>query len=110
MPGRNVVQWDKEDCADMGLIKVDLLGLGMMAVLKDCVELIPKHYGKQVDIAQIPHDDPRSSSRCGGPTPSASSRWRAGRRWHRCRATIPTSSTTWSCRSPSSGPARSSAR
>ena len=57
MPGRNVVQWDKEDCADMGLIKVDLLGLGMMAVLKDCVELIPKHYGKQVDIAQIPHDD-----------------------------------------------------
>lgn len=57
MPGRNVVQWDKEDCADMGLIKVDLLGLGMMAVLKDCVELIPRHYGKQVDIAQIPHDD-----------------------------------------------------
>ena len=57
MPGRNVVQWDKEDCADMGLIKVDLLGLGMMAVLKDCVELIPRYYGKQVDIAQIPHDD-----------------------------------------------------
>ena len=59
MPGRNVVQWDKEDCADMGLIKVDLLGLGMMAVLKDCVELIPRYYGKQVDIAQIPHDDSR---------------------------------------------------
>ena len=59
MPGRNVVQWDKEDCADMGLIKVDLLGLGMMAVLKDCVELIPRYYGKEVDIAQIPHDDPR---------------------------------------------------
>ncbi len=59
MAGRNVVQWDKEDCSDMGLIKVDLLGLGMMAVLKDCVELIPRHYGKQVDIAQIPHDDPQ---------------------------------------------------
>jgi error-prone DNA polymerase len=44
MPGRNVVQWDKEDCADMGLIKVDLLGLGMMAVLKDCVELIPRYW------------------------------------------------------------------
>ncbi len=58
MPGRNVVQWDKEDCSDMGLIKVDLLGLGMMAVLKDCVELIPRYYGKEVDIAQIPHDDP----------------------------------------------------
>ena len=59
MPGRNVVQWDKEDCADMGLIKVDLLGLGMMAVLKDCVELIPRYYGKKIDIAQIPHDDPK---------------------------------------------------
>ncbi len=59
MVNRNVVQWDKEDCSDMGLIKVDLLGLGMMAVLKDCVELIPKHYGNQVDIAQIPHDDPK---------------------------------------------------
>jgi len=59
MPGRNVVQWDKEDCSDMGLIKVDLLGLGMMAVLKDCVELIPRYYGEKVDIAQIPHDDPK---------------------------------------------------
>jgi error-prone DNA polymerase len=59
MPGRTVVQWDKEDCADMDLIKVDLLGLGMMAVLKECVELIPRYYGKQIDIAQIPHDDPK---------------------------------------------------
>ena len=57
MAGRTVVQWDKEDCADMGLIKVDLLGLGMMAVLKDCVEMIPRYYGEKVDIAQIPHDD-----------------------------------------------------
>ncbi len=40
MPGRVVVQWDKEDCADMGLIKVDLLGLGMMAVLQDTLTLI----------------------------------------------------------------------
>lgn len=59
MVGRNVIQWDKEDVSDMGLIKVDLLGLGMMAVLKDCVDLIPRHYGKNVDIAQIPHDDPK---------------------------------------------------
>lgn len=58
MPGRTVVQWDKEDCADLGIVKVDLLGLGMMAVLKDCVELIPHHYGEQVDLAQLPQDDP----------------------------------------------------
>lgn len=57
MVGRTVVQWDKEDCADMRLIKVDLLGLGMMAVLKDCVEMIPRYYGETVYIAQIPHDD-----------------------------------------------------
>jgi error-prone DNA polymerase len=57
MPGRTVVQWDKEDCADLGIIKVDLLGLGMMAVLKDCLELIPKHYGDKVDLAQLPEDD-----------------------------------------------------
>ena len=57
MPGRTVVQWDKEDCADLGIIKVDLLGLGMMAVLKDCLELIPEHYGDAVDLAQLPEDD-----------------------------------------------------
>ena len=56
MPGRTVIQWDKEDCADMGLIKVDLLGLGMMAVLKDTIEMIPSHYGKQVDLATLPED------------------------------------------------------
>jgi error-prone DNA polymerase len=47
MPGRVVVQWDKEDCADMGIIKVDLLGLGMMAVLKDSIELIRNHYRRR---------------------------------------------------------------
>jgi error-prone DNA polymerase len=57
MPGRVVVQWDKEDCADMGIIKVDLLGLGMMAVLKDSIELIHDHYGEEVDLAHLPQDD-----------------------------------------------------
>ncbi len=57
MPGRTVVQWDKEDCADLGIIKVDLLGLGMMAVIKDCLELIPTHYGEKIDLAHLPEDD-----------------------------------------------------
>jgi error-prone DNA polymerase len=60
MPGRTVVQWDKEDCADLGIIKVDLLGLGMMAVLKDCIELIPRHYGDTVDLGHLPQDDPET--------------------------------------------------
>ena len=58
MPGRVVVQWDKEDCADLGLIKVDLLGLGMMAVLEESIQLIENAYDKKVDLAHLPPDDP----------------------------------------------------
>jgi error-prone DNA polymerase len=58
MPGRVVVQWDKEDCADLGIIKVDLLGLGMMAVLEDSLQLIHDHHGEEVDLAHLPPDDP----------------------------------------------------
>jgi len=57
MPGRVVVQWDKEDCADLGLIKVDLLGLGMMAVLEDSIQLIRDSYKEVVDLAHLPQDD-----------------------------------------------------
>ncbi len=57
MPGRVVVQWDKEDCADLGLIKVDLLGLGMMAVLEDSIQLIRDSYGEEIDLAHLPPDD-----------------------------------------------------
>ena len=58
MPGRVVVQWDKEDCADLGLIKVDLLGLGMMAVLEESIQLIRDSYKEEVDLAHLPQDDP----------------------------------------------------
>ncbi len=58
MPGRVVVQWDKEDCADLGIIKVDLLGLGMMAVLEDSIQIIREDYGEEVDLAHLPADDP----------------------------------------------------
>ncbi len=58
MPGRVVVQWDKEDCADLGIVKVDLLGLGMMAVLEDSINLIRNHYEETVDLGKLPPDDP----------------------------------------------------
>ena len=58
MPGRVVVQWDKEDCADLGIVKVDLLGLGMMAVLEDSLTLIRDHYEEEVDLGKLPPDDP----------------------------------------------------
>jgi error-prone DNA polymerase len=57
MPDRVVVQWDKEDCADMGIVKVDLLGLGMMAVLEDSLQIIREHYGEELDLSRLPADD-----------------------------------------------------
>jgi error-prone DNA polymerase len=59
MPGRVVVQWDKEDCADLGLVKVDLLGLGMMAVLEDSLDLIRDHWHEEIDLGQLPANDPK---------------------------------------------------
>ncbi|MEO5766804.1 MAG: error-prone DNA polymerase, partial [Polyangia bacterium] len=59
MPGRVIVQWDKDDCADLGIVKVDLLGLGMLAVLEDAVPLIQRHEGVTIDYAHLPPDDPR---------------------------------------------------
>ena len=58
MPGRVVVQWDKEDCADMGIVKVDLLGLGMLAAIEECLGHIRESYGEEVDLAHLPADDP----------------------------------------------------
>ena len=58
MPGRVVIQWDKEDCADLGLIKVDLLGLGMLAALEEVIPMIRRCEKKEVDLAHLPQDDP----------------------------------------------------
>ncbi len=56
MPGRVVAQWDKDDCEDLGIIKVDLLGLGMMAVMQDTFELC-RERGRPLDLAHLPKDD-----------------------------------------------------
>ena len=64
MPGRVVIQWDKEDCADMGIVKVDLLGLGMMAVLQDSFAIVNSNDNVDastratIDMAHLPPDDP----------------------------------------------------
>jgi len=64
MPDRVVIQWDKDDCADMGIVKVDLLGLGMMAVLQDAITLVNTSTpnsatpNSQFDLAHVPPDDP----------------------------------------------------
>ncbi|HEX4667980.1 MAG TPA: error-prone DNA polymerase [Chthoniobacterales bacterium] len=56
MPGRVVAQWDKEDCEDLGIVKVDLLGLGMMAVMQDTFELC-RERGRPLDLAHLPKND-----------------------------------------------------
>jgi error-prone DNA polymerase len=58
MPGRTVLQWDKDDCAYAGLVKFDLLGLGMLAALHDCFDLVEKHHGVRWTMATIPQEDP----------------------------------------------------
>ncbi len=58
MEGRVVVQWDKDDCADLGIIKVDLLGLGMLQALEEAIPLIRTREGVDVDLAHLPPDDP----------------------------------------------------
>jgi error-prone DNA polymerase len=57
MPGRVVVQWDKDDCAAMGIVKVDLLGLGMMAVLEDSLQIIKEQYAEKIDLGRLPAND-----------------------------------------------------
>ncbi len=56
-PIRTVLQWDKDDCAAVGLVKFDLLGLGMLEVLHRCIDLVREVHGHEVDLATIPQDD-----------------------------------------------------
>ncbi len=58
MPGRTVLQWDKDDCAYAGLVKFDLLGLGMLTALRDCFDLVERHHGVRFDLHSIPQEDP----------------------------------------------------
>ena len=58
MENRSVLQWDKDDCAAVGLVKFDLLGLGMLSALRYCLELVAEHEGVELDLATLPHEDP----------------------------------------------------
>ncbi|MGH2864434.1 MAG: DNA polymerase III subunit alpha [Solirubrobacteraceae bacterium] len=58
MEGRQLVQWDKDSCADAGFLKIDLLGLGMLSAVERCVEEIARVHGERIDLSRIPFDDP----------------------------------------------------
>ena len=57
MPGRSVLQWDKDDCAAIGLVKFDLLGLGMLEALHRAVDAVKEFHGVSLDLAMLPQDD-----------------------------------------------------
>jgi error-prone DNA polymerase len=57
MAGRQMCQWDKDSCADAGFLKIDLLGLGMLSAVEDCVEQIARLRGQPIDLSRIPLDD-----------------------------------------------------
>jgi error-prone DNA polymerase len=57
MEGRQMVQWDKDSCADAGLLKIDLLGLGMLSAVERCVDLIADARGRRIDLSRIAFDD-----------------------------------------------------
>ncbi len=58
MEGRQICQWDKDSCADAGFLKIDLLGLGMLSAVEDCVDRIARTRGETIDLSRIPLDDP----------------------------------------------------
>jgi error-prone DNA polymerase len=58
MAGRQMCQWDKDSCADAGFLKIDLLGLGMLSAVEECIDLIARTRNEQIDLSRIPLDDP----------------------------------------------------
>ncbi len=60
MEGRQMVQWDKDSCADAGFLKIDLLGLGMLSAVERCVELIARTRSERIDLSRIPFDEPQT--------------------------------------------------
>jgi error-prone DNA polymerase len=58
MEGRQMCQWDKDSCADAGFLKIDLLGLGMLSAVEECVDLVARNRGERIDLSRVPLDDP----------------------------------------------------
>ncbi|MBP9665307.1 MAG: error-prone DNA polymerase [Pyrinomonadaceae bacterium] len=58
MENRSIIQWDKDDCEALKIVKIDLLGLGMMAVLRDTITLIKEHHGEDLSLYRLPYNDP----------------------------------------------------
>jgi error-prone DNA polymerase len=60
MAGRQIVQWDKDSCSDAGLLKIDLLGLGMLSAVERCVDEVATTRGEELDLSRMALDDPQT--------------------------------------------------
>lgn len=97
MPGRVVVQWDKEDCADLGIIKVDLLDLGMMVALEESTAIIQSR-GGSFDLAAIPPDDPKTYEMIQQADTVGVFQIESRPRWRPCHGSSRPASMAWSSR------------
>ena len=110
MEGRQICQWDKDSCADAGFLKIDLLGLGMLSAVEECVDLIAAvARARRSTSPGSGSTTPRCTPRSSRPTRWACSRSRAGRRCSRCTRRCPRTWTTSRCRWRWCGRGRSSA-
>ena len=80
MEDRTVIEWDKDDLDALGLLKVDVLGLGMLTCIRKAFALLKEHYGQDITLGTVPRDDPAVYDMLCRRTPSACSRWRVARR------------------------------
>ena len=82
MDDRTFIEWDKDDIDALGIMKVDVLALGMLTCIRKGFDLLARALRHDYPtLADLPaEDEPRSTTCCRGPTPSACSRSRAGRR------------------------------
>lgn len=99
MPGRTVLQWDKDDCAAEGLVKFDLLGLGMLSVLHDTFDLVAAFHDRRFDLHNIPEEDPDVYAMLRDADTVGVFQVESRAQMATLPGSSPTASTTWSWRS-----------
>ncbi len=109
MEGRQTVQWDKDSCADAGLLKIDLLGLGMLSAVERCVVEIERVRGERIDLSRIPLDDPETFTSIRAAETTGVFQIESRAQMQMLPRTLPATSTTSPCRWRWCGPARSRA-
>ena len=103
MEDRTFIEWDKDDIDTLGLMKVDVLALGMLSCLRRGLDLLKQHYGKSHSLATLPQDDPAVYEMLSRADQSACSRSRAERRCRCCRGSSRAGTTISSSKSRSCG-------